>query len=168
MVTDVIAAIYSRSGDLTKNERKVADYVLQQPVEVLHMTITDLADRCGVADSTVFRFCKTVGATGYQQFKVLLAQSVGAGQQSGVALDDVDPKQSLFETGREIKDRVIDAVELTFKSLHYEDLNRAVDLIAGARKLYFFGVGSSGTLAQQAFQRFIRINPEARHIADAV
>ena len=36
------------------------------------MSITDLAYACNVADSSVFRFCKSMDLRGYQEFKIAL------------------------------------------------------------------------------------------------
>ena len=53
---------------LTKVEKKVADYVLQNPRQVLFMSITDLADACQVGETSVYRFCRTMNLQGYQEF----------------------------------------------------------------------------------------------------
>lgn len=60
---------------LTRLEKKVADYVLQHPQEVVKMTINELSNSCGVGDTTVFRFCRSMNVGGYQDFKLALALS---------------------------------------------------------------------------------------------
>lgn len=64
---------------LTKVEKKVADYVLQNPRQVLFMSITDLADACQVGETSVYRFCRTMNLQGYQEFKMQL--SLGMSEQ---------------------------------------------------------------------------------------
>ena len=64
---------------LTKVEKKVADYVLQNPRQVLFMSITDLADACQVGETSVYRFCRTMNLPGYQEFKMQL--SLGMSEQ---------------------------------------------------------------------------------------
>ncbi len=51
---------------MTKAEKKVADYILENAQEVLFMSITDLAAACKVGETTVFRFCKSMKLQGYQ------------------------------------------------------------------------------------------------------
>ena len=48
-----VRAVYNQ---FTKAEKKVADYILQHPKDVLFMSITDLAEACDVGDTSVFRF----------------------------------------------------------------------------------------------------------------
>ena len=47
--------------DLRKSERKVAEFVLKEPLGVIRMRIVDLAQRAGVSEPTVVRFCRAVG-----------------------------------------------------------------------------------------------------------
>ena len=58
---NLIDKILSSYSHFTKLEKKVADFVLANPQEVLDLTISDLAERCGVGDTTVFRFCRLPG-----------------------------------------------------------------------------------------------------------
>ncbi len=65
MQGDLLIKIKAEYNQFTKAEKKVADYIFQNPKEVLFMSITDLAEVCGVGDTTVFRFCKTMDLKGF-------------------------------------------------------------------------------------------------------
>ena len=54
---DILERIRASYYQLTVSERKVADFVLDQPEQVKFMSITQLADECGTADATISRFC---------------------------------------------------------------------------------------------------------------
>lgn len=73
---NIVLQIQSTYNQLTRTEKKVADYVLQNKNKVLYMSITDLADACKVGDTSVYRFCRTLGLDGYQQFKMKLSISL--------------------------------------------------------------------------------------------
>ena len=79
---DFLLTIQSVYPSLTKAEKKVADYILQNPKGVRFMSITDLADACSVSLTSVFRFCKTLRLRGYQEFKVQLALSMNDEEES--------------------------------------------------------------------------------------
>ena len=49
---------------LRKSERKVADFVLKNPLTIIHMRIVDLAKQAEVSEPTVVRFCRAVGCHG--------------------------------------------------------------------------------------------------------
>ena len=65
-------------SQMTKAEKKVADFVLSSPQEALASTITDSSKHCGVGETSVFRFCRTLELKGYQDFKLSLAVSTSS------------------------------------------------------------------------------------------
>ena len=66
---DFLLNIQSIYPSLTKAEKKVADYTLQNSKAVRFLSITDLAEACHVSLTSVFRFCKVLKLQGYQEFK---------------------------------------------------------------------------------------------------
>lgn len=72
--TSCIVNIQSKMKVLTGSEKKVAEYVLKNYMRVLDFTVTELAEKAGVSDATVVRFCRSVGYKGYQDMKINLAQ----------------------------------------------------------------------------------------------
>ena len=55
--------------DCSKTEKKIADYILQNPKEVSRMTISEIANELKFADSTVFQFTKKLGYKGFRDFR---------------------------------------------------------------------------------------------------
>lgn len=56
--TSCIVNIQSKMKVLTGSEKKVAEYVLKNYMRVLDFTVTELAEKAGVSDATVVRFCR--------------------------------------------------------------------------------------------------------------
>lgn len=73
-VPNRIAEKYSK---MTKSEKRIADYFLEQKRDLQLTSITELAEQCSVADSTIFRFCKMLGYNGYNDFKIAIAKEQG-------------------------------------------------------------------------------------------
>lgn len=67
---DLIQTIQSSYGRLTKSEKKVADYCLSHGEEIAELTITELGKACGVAASSVHRFCRSIRLQGYQELRM--------------------------------------------------------------------------------------------------
>ena len=92
---DIFAAISRRYGTFTRMEQSIADYVLEHGKDVLSMSISTLAQECNVVDSTVFRFCRTLGVSGYRDFRTALAVSLCAREQaSEPSAADSDPERA--------------------------------------------------------------------------
>lgn len=167
---EFLLKIQAHSNLFTKAEKKVADYILQHPRDVLFMSITDLADACQVGDTSVFRFCKTMGLQGYQEFKMNLSLSMDA----DLVEEDVGNLQSadLLEAGAQrvvehVLQTNISALRDTAALLKVEDLSKAVDWLVGAREVHFFGVGSSMVTAMEGVAQFMRVTGKVRCTTDA-
>lgn len=167
MAEGVFSKIEGNYPQFTKSEKLVADYVFQNPEKVLYTSITDLAEACGVGDSTVFRFCKALKLNGYQDFKMYLAQDLavktGSDYEITGTICQEDDVQTIAKKALVVN---IAALTQTFDGLDFEAVEKVVDLIARARKIQFFGMGSSGVLAQEAKMKFMRILPNIEYIAD--
>lgn len=57
---DIPERIHAAYYQLTAAERRVADYVLAQHSQVQFMSITQLAEKCGTAEATISRFCRSL------------------------------------------------------------------------------------------------------------
>ncbi|MFT7791491.1 UNVERIFIED_CONTAM: MurR/RpiR family transcriptional regulator, partial [Escherichia coli] len=103
MAQNCLGKIRSYYARLSEKEKKIADYILENPEKIIHSTINELAEDLGVADATVFRFCKRIGFKGYQAMKIALASEV------------IEPIQQIHEEISE-NDSVKTVTEKVFKS----------------------------------------------------
>lgn len=153
---------------LTKLEKQVADYVLKHPQAVVKMTINDLANHCGVGETTVFRFCRTLEMAGYQDFKLALALSADLNEMlDGRENLNVAESSDLRELARKVEIIFSGTVEETFGGLDYEAISRTMDAIMGAGAVYLYGFGNSGIAALTMQNRFMRIMPNIFFTSDA-
>ncbi|HJC16266.1 MAG TPA: MurR/RpiR family transcriptional regulator [Candidatus Fusicatenibacter intestinigallinarum] len=152
---------------LTKAEKKVADFVLRNPRPVLFMSITDLADACQVGETSVYRFCRSMNMQGYQEFKMQL--SLGMTEtpekenppESNQMLGD-----TLKETAEKIMQSHLSALRETYCLLRQEDLEVFLERIEKAKRVFFFGIGDSLLIAQEACHKFASITGKAYCITD--
>ncbi|MCP8969306.1 MurR/RpiR family transcriptional regulator [Ectobacillus ponti] len=143
-----IRSIYSK---LSEKEKKIADYILEQPEAVIHQAINEVAAHLQLADATVFRFSKRLGFKGFQAMKIALASEImdagpKAKQEKKAA---ASPADLLFQAA-------IASLEKTHEQLDQLSLAKAASMILGAHKVQFFGAGTSAVLALDAFQRFAK------------
>lgn len=162
--SSLLLRIESLQASLTKAEHRVAEAVLADPQAAVFDSVTDLAEKSGVGETTVLRFCRTLGCRGYQEFKLLLAREEGATARSlGENLGDGDDPATILTKVTETNAR---AVTQTTALLNVATISRAVDAIQAARKVQVYGVGSSGITAQDAMYRFRRIGLLVEAIPD--
>ncbi|SFD48101.1 MurR/RpiR family transcriptional regulator [Clostridium uliginosum] len=146
-----ITNVYS---ELKGAEKKVAQYILENPKNIIHFSITELAEVSKASEATVFRLCSKIGYKGYQDLKINLAGSV------------VEPMDNIYEKIKENDDTYIimrkimssniNSIESTLKINKTEHIDKAIELILNAKKIMFFGMGGSWTIANDAYHKFIR------------
>jgi len=148
----LLELIAAAAPQLRRSERKVADVVLADPGRVLHSGMAALAAAAGVSEPTVMRFCNSVGCSGFQSFKMQLAQTLALGlpvTQSAVAVEDstADLVEKLF-------DHSINSLDRARRGLDRAALEAAVEVLVAATEVLFVGFGASGIVAQDAQQKF--------------
>ena len=164
---DIFTQIRLQFNNFTKAEKKVGTFILDHPKEVLYMSITDLAEKCDVGDTSVFRFCKTLKLKGYQDFKMMLAQSLTQDTQEAQPLSDkIKKDDSTLEVAQKVLLTNLSALNETFELIDTAVINEAVSLMLKAERIVFFGVGSSMITAMEATNKFLRITPKVEFIGD--
>lgn len=92
-VLDVIKAKYE---EIFAAEKKVADFVMQNPQETVDSNVSELAKQSGVSDATVIRMCHHIGYTGYYQFRITLARDLGKKQYEGIESSNSNGAVGMF------------------------------------------------------------------------
>ena len=102
-----IYLIHSLKDSFSDKEKTVAGYILSRPSEAVHPSIEELAANIGVSVSTLLRFVKKLGYSGYQQFRIALATETFAPEslyyETPIA-DSEDPVAIAFGMARSALD----------------------------------------------------------------
>lgn len=160
----VVFRIRSVMPELSKSEAVVADYVSNNPDEVINLSVSALADRCGVSEPTIIRACRNMGYSGYQALKVALIQ----GQNSTIAYagEEVFESDSMQDTITKVFGAAADAIALTRNNLNVSDMERAAEALLRAKRIYIFGVGGSAAVASDVQHKFSRLGLDATAYSD--
>lgn len=163
--TNLLQDIQLNYNQFTKTEKKIADFVIGNVNRVLFMSITDLAEASGVADASVYRFCRSVGAKGYQDFKMKLSFSVSTDEMSETEKEDFKI-DSLEYTLDKILQNHISVLKDTRMLINQEAVRKTLRLMEAAKNIYFFGIGDSLLTAKEARNKFLRICNKVNTIDD--
>lgn len=165
-VFEIISGQYFQ---LTNSEKKVADYVLGHRIDAQYMSISELAEECGVADATISRFCRRLGLTGYNSFKLELAKASMA-NRGGHAVSDtasVDSGNRFMDSCKKLRNENVAALDQTMRLLEPKQVARAADLLQNAKRVVCMGQGGSMVLAQEAWTIFSTISPKFSFVPDS-
>jgi RpiR family transcriptional regulator, carbohydrate utilization regulator len=151
----LLSQVEAMREQLRPSERKLADYVLEAPREVLDLSMTDFAARAGVSQPTIARFCQALGFSGFREFKIRLAQSVAADVPT--VYRDVKSDEPAAGVAAKVLDRTIGALIAVRNSLSSDSVAAAIDLLARARRIEFYGAGGSGIAALDMQHKFFKL-----------
>lgn len=153
-------------NQLTKTEKKIANFVLKNPNQVIFMSITELSDACKVADASVYRFCRTIGVKGYQEFKMKLSLSMSAEVDEEKEEKEELNTASLQKISEEILENHIHSLRETYTLLEWDEVEKIVGMMEKAECIYFFGIGDSLLAAMEARNRFARVMKKVTCVND--
>lgn len=157
--------LHQREGSLTRSGRTVAEYLIQNPDEAQYLSISSMAKRCGVAEATVFRFCRALGFEGYHEMRISLAQANATGALNSYReLMPGATTQSLCDYAH---GTFLAAINGTQNSLSPQAIEQSVELMQAARQVFFFGQGGSMLLANDLCSRFATLSPKFRTAGDS-
>ncbi|NGQ97376.1 MurR/RpiR family transcriptional regulator [Brevibacillus sp. SYP-B805] len=149
------ARIRAASPQLSAKEQQIAEYILEHPDQIIHLSITELADLCECAEATIFRLCRRLGYRGYQAFKIALASEVVAPLQS--IHQEIQPDDDLQVLAEKIFTANMETLRDSLQILNRETLALAIEWLSGATRIEFYGCGGSAVIAQDAYHKFMRI-----------
>jgi len=149
-----LAKIKSVKGQLRKSEKKVAEYVLKNPEEVMKSSITYVAEKAETSEPTVIRFCRRLGLRGFMDLKLSLARDIPSKRYIH---EDVNRQDMLPDIFNKLFSSVKEAINTTMNTLDLELMEKACDVLGAARRIEFYGVGGSGVVARDAYHKFFRL-----------
>jgi DNA-binding MurR/RpiR family transcriptional regulator len=157
-----LAGLREALHELPRAEHRVAERILDDPDSVLSLSISELAEQCGVADATIIRLARRLGLSGYQEAKILIAADHSDSRRPPLGID-VDPQTEMAR----IVALNTSALEATAALL---DPNVAAGVgkrLSAARLVAVYGVGTSALAARYLAYRLTRIGVNATFEADA-
>ncbi|CAN7177082.1 MurR/RpiR family transcriptional regulator [Variovorax paradoxus] len=146
--TTVAQRIAQALPRLTRSHRKVADYVLEHPLQVATLPIDELAALAGVSIATANRFARALDFDGYATFR---AELIRGFELRGAPVECMGGKLECPTNVSEMFAAALDEscrnIEATRQMLDYAACEAAVERLGKARSIYIAGFGASAWLA---------------------
>jgi RpiR family carbohydrate utilization transcriptional regulator len=150
---------------LPKQERKVGDYILTHPHEVVGLSITRLAKVSGASTTTVSRFCRRMGTEGYRQFRIALAKEWDS--PHNLAYVEVQPDDTLASVTQRIFAANIQTLYDIQRSLDLNVLEQMVDATMRARRVDLYAAGGAGIAALELHLKCLHLGINANAFLDS-
>ena len=144
-----IKVIYESLG---KAEKRVADWIMENPGDILPLSIVELAEKCDSSEATIVRFAKKLGFSGYQELKISLAQE----NRSTIVNANMSASDGAFDIYEKVCNDIYCSLERTKKVLDKDALEKTSQAIRSAGKIIILGLGNSAAIALDASHKLLR------------
>lgn len=154
---------------LTRVQSALASFILDHAVEVCFMSSTKLAEKLGISDPSVIRFCRVLGFSGYTDFQKALREEyhgdlfrisdrLPVPSDRAAALSRLDLPSDILSNEYQ---NTLNNLEQTIASTRPEDLDHAAEIILTSRHKYI--VASRGNACLGVY-----LNLYLHHMTDQV
>lgn len=161
----VIPRLEALKPSLSPVAGRLADFIIANAADVVHMSVTEVAEQAGSSEGSVISLCQRMGARGFQQLKISLARElVQPIQFIHEDLERNDPVPTVVE---KIFASGMQALQDTLKVLDSVAMARAVEILLKARRIEIYGIGSAASIAEDAHYRMLRIGLDCKAVVDS-
>ena len=151
LVKEVLDVIREKYEEIFSAEKRVADFVLQNPHKAVECNVSELAKISGVSDATVVRMCHHIGYKGYYQFRITLARDIGKKQYS-----DAENLQNTGAIERFFQDYAENMIAIGRK-IDSETMWNCVNLLRNCNVAHIIATGNTSVLSQYMSFRLGRL-----------
>lgn len=160
---DVITELQRTYADLTQAQKRIAEAIVDSPEFVAFATVDKLSAKLGIASSTIVRFAYRLGLDGYpelqERVRVVVRSRLRGADDSG----DRDSVEHLGDsTAAASLRRDLDNLRNTISELDPAAIEKAIDIVCVARRVFFTGGLASGALADYTAHTFNRLRGGAQ------
>lgn len=144
---DVITRIHESYPSMSKNRKKIADFIREHYDQAVFMTAARLGEHLGISESTVVRFAAGLGYEGYPEFQKALEAWVRDKLNTVQKMHVKYGTSTQSEILRAVLTADMEKIQDTLEHVDPGAFETAVDIILEAEKVYVVGIRSSEPLA---------------------
>jgi DNA-binding MurR/RpiR family transcriptional regulator len=152
-----VQIIVEHYNDLTKSEKRIADYLVKNRDEAAFLSAGEIAKRLDLSEATMVRFARALGLESYPAFRAVLQEAfrrrVTHSGRLRSRLNDLREAGDVFE---KLVVSEIDYLTQALETVDRNELKRAVELIQAHPRIFVFGLGPSISLVDLLVVRLTR------------
>jgi len=151
--------------ELTKSEKKAADFMTLNQEKIIYCSISDVALSAKTSEATMVRICKKLGYEGFQDLKISLARQLIDKEET--IHEELKPEDKVETIVEKTFNGIIQTLTMTRDGLDSSSIEKAMDAISSCSKLVIIGSGNSRAMAYDAEHKFMRIGVDVAAYSDS-
>lgn len=145
---DLMKLIQHKFTRLSKGQKLIAEFILNNYDKAAFMTAAKLGDSVGVSESTVVRFAIELGFTGYPKLQKALQELI---KNKLTTVQRLELSNDYVSCGYALKGVLksdMENIRVTLEKINYNAFETVVEDIFQAKRIYIIGLRSSTALAE--------------------
>ncbi|MCU6603343.1 MurR/RpiR family transcriptional regulator [Peribacillus frigoritolerans] len=143
-----ILKLKNKISELTETQKRVADYIIKNPVDVAFLTVDQLAGIVGTSTTTIMRLTFSLNYSGYTEFQKglqeLLRNRAAPQIRLEANLKDLNESDLWIRSA----ESQLNNIQSTVEMISTESLNKTVEMIVSADRIFCTSVRSGLPVAQ--------------------
>lgn len=160
-MTNVLYKIDRQYPELTKSEKKIADYILNTPHKIINMSVQDLSNEINTSTASIVRFSKKMTEKGFQELKIAISRYLPEETLNNNHLELMD-NESVDVLKSKMLSRVTNTMNFVSDHIENENIDMICAKMQSARTIFLFGYGASLVIVTDLFQKLSRIGLNVR------
>ena len=148
-IVDFSQIISDNYKQLTKSEKRIANYLRKNQEEFAFLAAGEIADRLGLSEATLVRFARTLGFSSYPAMRTVLQEAfrhrVTHSARLRGRLEDLRQGGDIFER---LVVSEIDYLTQALETVDRQAIQKAVELLRSCDRIFVFGAGPSVSLVE--------------------
>jgi DNA-binding MurR/RpiR family transcriptional regulator len=165
-MSGILCAIEANKDVLNRQEHVLATFIVDHAQQVVRLGIKELAEKSQTSSATISRFCKAFHFQGFTDFKMKLTAELAA-QPTEQSYQDIIAGNSLDKMIAAIEANHISSISDTTRLLDRKQLDLALQALRHARQIDLYGVATSSLVAQDFYQKLVRIGKRTTAFSDS-
>lgn len=148
-------------NSFTKSENQIMKFIINSPLDIIQLSIIEIAKRSNTSKSAIIRLCQKIGYEGFSEFKFDLSRYMISNNQTSDNSDDDNSIAIISSTYANYINNISETLTL-------DDIKTLSENILNSNKIKIFGINRTGFSASQLRYRLSKIGFDAEVITDTI
>jgi len=144
---NVIKNIQDNYSKLSKGQKIIAEYMINQYDKAAFMTAASLGKNLNISESTVVRFANALGYSGYKELQRELQELIRNKLTTVQRLNLSENYSKNEHTIAKVMEKDVENLRKTLSEVDFDKFYTAVEMTTKARNIYIMGLRSSSFLS---------------------
>jgi len=160
--------IATMKDSLTKSDQKIVAYIRLHPEDFARLSAVEISRTVDTSIAAITRFTRKMGYERLQELKLAVARDLESSRVRPYRkqYEGIEENDGLLMIAQKVLQKNVESIRDIEKMLRQDHLERALEIIRGAHRLIFTGLGGSASVAQDGYHKFMRLGMMVELITD--